>query len=330
MVCSRVQPLMNNLTFSDLERQLYQLYQSREYAQALDLATRAASRFPTEAWTVYNWRICMASLINETALALQLLEEALKAGLWYAEAQLREDPDLQPLQGLPEFERLVEECRKRQAEAQAQAAPDLITLQPEGGCQAGLQPCPLLLALHGNHKTAEGSVGFWRSAVSEGWLLALPQSSQVGGPDGYVWNDQDWAVREIQEHYATLFEQYAVDPDRVIVAGFSRGGELAIWLALSGTVEARGFIAVGPGGPFTNEPDKWVPLIEASRGPGLRGYLIVGEQDVFCYEGTLALAELLRSRDFPCELEVHPNLGHDFPPEFQQSLSRASGFILRA
>lgn len=321
---------MNDLTFSDLETQLFQLYQNGEYARALDLVTREAGRFPTEARLVCYWRICMASLINETALALQLLEEALEAGFWYAEAQLREDPDLRPLQGLPEFERLVEICRKRQAEAQAQAVPALITVQPEDQAQAGPQPCPLLLALHGNNGTAENSAGFWRSTVSNGWLLALPQSSQVRGPDGYAWNDRDWAVREIQEHVAVICEQYAVDPNRVVVAGFSLGGELAIWLALSGTIKARGFIAVGPGGPYMNEPDKWVPLIEASQGRGLRGYLVVGEQDIFCYEGTLALAELLRSRDFPCELEVHPNLGHDFPADFQQSLSRALEFILQS
>ncbi len=321
---------MNDLTFSDLERQLYQLYQNSEYAQALDLVAREASRFPTEAWRVAYWRICLASLLGEVALALQLLEEALAAGLWYAEAQLREDPDLQPLQGLPEFEQLVEVCRKRQAEAQAQAAPALITLQPEDQCQASLQPCPLLLALHGNYRTAEDSVGFWRSAVSNGWLLALPQSSQVRRPDGYAWNDRDWAVREIKEHYAALCEQYAVDPERVVVAGFSLGGELAIWLAMSGTIEARGFIAVGPGGPYMREPGKWVPLIEVSQGRGLRGYMVVGEQDIFCYEGTQALAALLKSRDIPCELEVHPNLGHDFPPEFQQSLTRALEFILQA
>jgi predicted esterase len=320
---------MKDLAFSDLETQLYQLYQSGEYAQALDLVTRAANQFPTEGVRTYYWRVCMASLLDETALALQLLEEALASGLWYAEAQLRGDTDLQSLQGLPEFERLVEVCRKRHAEAQARAAPALITLQPESGCQPGLQPCPLLLALHGNNRTAEVTVGFWRSAVSEGWLLALPQSSQIRGPDAYVWNDRDRAVREIQEHYDTLCQQYAVDPDRVIMAGFSLGGELAIWLAMSGTIEARGFIAVGPGGPYMNKPDNWVPLIEASRQRELRGYLVVGEQDVFCYEGTQALAALLRSRDLPCELEVHPNLGHDFPPRFQQSLTRALEFVLQ-
>ena len=73
-----------------------------------------------------------------------------------------------------------------------------------------------------------------------------------------------------------------------------------------------------------------MPLIETSQARGLRGYLVVGEQDVSCYEGTQALAELLRSRDISCELEVHPNLGHDFPSEFEQSLARALEFVLQA
>ena len=98
---------MNDLTFSDLQTQLYRLYQNGEYEQALDLATRAASQFPTEGVSTYYWRVCLTSLLGKTALALQLFEEALASGLWYTETQLREDPDLQPLQGLPKFEQLV-------------------------------------------------------------------------------------------------------------------------------------------------------------------------------------------------------------------------------
>ena len=92
---------MNDLTFSDVQTQLFQLYQGGEYTKALDLATRAASQFPAEGVRTYYWRVCMASLVSETALALQLFEEALEAGFWYAETQLRDDPDLQPLPDIP-------------------------------------------------------------------------------------------------------------------------------------------------------------------------------------------------------------------------------------
>ena len=60
-----------------------------------------------------------------------------------------------------------------------------------------------------------------------------------------------------------------------------------------------------------------------------RGYLIVGEQDELSLRGARALADILRSSGIACELEVHPNLKHDFPPTFEQSLNNALKFILQ-
>ena len=40
----------------------------------------------------------------------------------------------------------------------------------------------------------------WGPAVSRGWLLGLPQSSQVAGPDMFVWDEREWAAREVQAH----------------------------------------------------------------------------------------------------------------------------------
>ena len=62
---------MNRLSFNDLLTQAYQLYQAGEYVQAFDLLTRLAGRFPTEAHTLYFWRICLTSRMDRTALALQ-------------------------------------------------------------------------------------------------------------------------------------------------------------------------------------------------------------------------------------------------------------------
>lgn len=320
---------MSELTFDALLNRAYQLYQMEEYVQALDLLTREAGQFPEQAQTLYFWRICLAARARRMALAIQLLGEALAAGHWYPEAQLRGEEDLEPLQGLAEFEKLVEVSRQRHAAVQAKAVPLLLTLEPEKESPADLPSPPLLLALHGNRSNARSAVDHWRPAVDLGWLLALPQSSQVGGPEAYIWDDRDWAEREIKEHYAALREQQVFDPRRVVVGGFSLGGELAIWLALSGAIEARGFIAVGPGGPLMREPDNWIPLIEAGQSRGLRGYIVLGEQDAFCHDSAQALTQMLWARDIPCQLEVHPGLGHSFPREFRRSLARALEFILR-
>jgi len=317
---------MSDSAFNALLTQAYGLYRQGEYASALDLITRQADHFPERGQTLYFWRMA-----GDTPLALRLLAEALEAGHWYPERQLRQDEDLRPLQGLPEFERLAETSRQRYATAQALAKPELLVLPPAPAATG--EPLPLLLALHGNMNTAAASADFpgprgvaragWRPATQWGWLVALPQSSQVGGPDAYVWDDRDWAGREVQGHYASLAAQYLVDRARGVLAGFSLGGETAIWLALTAAIPARGFIAVAPGGPMTRQPDAWAPLIEASPARGLRGCLVLGEQDVPNCENGLVLAALLHARGIPCEVEVHPDLGHDFPPGFAHSLGRA-------
>jgi len=44
--------------------------------------------------------------------------------------------------------------------------------------------------------------------------------------------------------------------------------------------------------------------------------------------GNLAVSRAMGD-DFPVELEVHPDLGHDYPLDFQKSLTCALAFILQ-
>lgn len=106
------------------------------------------------------------------------------------------------------------------------------------------------------------------------------------------------------------------------------GGEVAMRLALEGAVKTRGFIVVALGGLLSREPERAIALIEANQARRLRGYFVLGEQDAGHYEGAKALVGLLRTRNIPCEFESHAELGHAFPPDFEQSLKRALAFVL--
>jgi hypothetical protein len=298
---------MSNSTFSELLKRSFQLYKQEKYSQALNLVVREFTNFPEQAHRLYFWRACLASLTGKTEQALARLEEAVEAGYWYNQQQLREDSDLDSLQGLPRFEGLVETCLERQVVAQAAATPTLITLEPEGASGFAGPPWPLLLTLHGNNNTAEAAAADWGAATSLGWLVALPGSSQVTGPGAY----------------SCLTERYEIDRERVVLGGFSMGGGLAVWLALSGVVQAQGFVVVGPYVPDMDQ-------LLASRGErqaSLRGYIIVGEEDDACYEIALALAENLNEQGLRCELVVYPALAHEHPPDFETSLARALDYI---
>jgi acetyl esterase/lipase len=314
---------MSEPAIGAIEQEFHTLCSQAQYAAAYELATREAGRFPESAQAiVYNWRFCSACLMGDPALALRLIEEALAAGYWYGEADLREDADLASLQGLPEFERLIARSSQRRDAVLAQAKPRLKLIKPKGATA----PYPLLLALHGNNSNIASSERYWRAAAEHGWLVALPQSSQAMSEHGFGWNDHNWSVGEVVRHFATIQEDYAIDHEQVIVAGFSMGGGLAAWLALSGELPARGFIAIGP---FLDRVESVLPLLDAPRERPLRAYLVASQRDAYCYGVAQKLAELLPTHGIACELELHPDLGHDFPPAFERSLIKGLDFIMR-
>lgn len=317
---------MSVQTFNDLYTQAMEYHGRQEWANALDVLTREGERFPDDAPTVLYLRSCMAMRIEQPDLALRLIQEALDRGYWYGEQVMRESPSWQPLQGVPEFERLVEINKVRQEEFRTK--PQLFIQEPEGAC-AEDRTCPLFIALHGNNSNAGQTLHGWRAIVEQGWLLAVPQSSQAMMVHAFLWNDQETALREIEEHYARLRKEYRFDQEQSVIAGFSMGGETALRASLLGTLPVRGFVLLGPGGDTMANPEAWLPLIEGAMDRGLRGYIFVGDREPQQYQEDIrTTAELLDANGIPTKLETIPGIAHVYPEDFGPYLSRALAFVL--
>ena len=186
-----------------------------------------------------------------------------------------------------------------------------------------------LMALHGNGATAQSSVDFWKPAASAGWLVGIPQSSQAMWKDAYVWSDMDVAQEEIEKHITLLSRQYAVDAGRTVLAGHSMGGELAIWLALTGAIAARGIVTLGAGGPMMDNPEGWRDIIESFSGAPPRLYLIYGEADrTIPQQNSHLLADMLQKAGFACEVESLPGVGHEYEPAYIAPFLRGLKFVL--
>lgn len=316
---------MNRLNFREIFERANELYQEERYAQAYALLTQEAERFPGWENRFYFWRMCLATRKGDRELALKIFNQAVEGGQWFYESGLREDADLALLQGHPEFERLAAISRARQDEARAQATPTKLVYKPET-VLAEDERWPLLIALHGNNNSALDSADFWRPTIAQGWLFALPQSTQAGGPESFVWSDLDWAEEEIRGHWDDLRGEYPIDPDRLVVGGFSMGGRLAIRLALSGGLPARGFLAICPYLPVEDGFD-WEPLYASAPAGRLRGYFITGEQDSANHLGSERMAASLNELGVACEIESFPDMGHAYPPGMYDCLQRALDFL---
>lgn len=319
---------MTTTDFEELQSQIQANYQAGDYAAALELATQNEDSFPEKNPLIAYWRICMLALLGDEDEAILLLADKLAEGIWYSDVLLRKSPSLEPLQASPEFQALLERNRQVQ-EQDKQTLYPLITFRPQDACQEDDPPCPLFIGLHANGSTARASIDYWKPAGGAGWLVAVPQSSQAMYKDANVWDDLDITSEEIQKHFYLLSQQYAIDPEQIILAGLSMGGEVAIWLALNGVIQANGFLVINPQGPLMDEIEKWGPHIEKSSGMHLRGAIIMHEEDkTISPGGTRDLVEMLNRGGIPTELELTPGLGQGLAEPYEVSLLRGIDYII--
>jgi len=318
---------MPDLTFEDLSQQIQSHFVARTYADGLALAENYTEQYSAKQPVLDYWRACLAARLNNSARVVEILETALAHGTWYGEAFLRDSPSLEPMLGDPDFERLLDISRQMQINDPANALP-LLVVRPESECRQPEDPCRLLLFLHSNTDTAIANLEYWQSAPKDGWLLALPQSASAMWAGSYAWSNHQTAADEIETHVAKLTEQYALDTSKTILAGFSMGAEIALSLALSGRVQAQGFLLLAPGGPYMDNIERWAPLIKAAQGRSLRGAVITGLADTTIpHDNVRALVTALNAAGIPTDHEEHIDLAHEYPPPFPEHLRRALAFI---
>lgn len=318
---------MDFLTFDALQSHLLELFKDENYDLVRQLAAEQVTSFPEQFHILAYWQITAATRQKDFNAALQVIRKLLERGFWFGETVLLNSPSLQPLQELPEFLSLVEASRALRLHTEKETFP-LIILRQQDHCQKDGPPCPLMIALHTDGGVIQDSLDFWKPAAAEGWITAAPESTQAMWKGSYIWTDHEVAAQDIQRHYSALVSKYAIDEKRVLLAGHSMGGETAMWLALSGKIQTQGFITFGPAGPIIEEPELWLDLFQNAAERGIRGYIILGEEDENIHQDNIRiLVDLLNATGVPTELESIAHAGHDFDPVYNDSLRRALEFF---
>ncbi|GCE28786.1 alpha/beta hydrolase [Dictyobacter alpinus] len=313
---------MSNMTYQDLNEQFFKLHGAKEYEQAVTLLAGKEQQFPEHARDIYYNRLCVEALASKQSEALQTLKQALEQGYWYAPEWLQKDADLVSLRELPEFKEAIKICEQHLETAQFMARPELVVL-PAGTTETRY---PLLVAMHGNNGNAANNSEPWTGVAEHGWLVALPQSSQIVGQDAYIWDDRMKSTHEIQAHLETLWQKHSLDPRRVVLGGFSMGGGQAVWMALHKSVLTLGFVALAPY-LTKDELDALPALLAEHQTPHIRGYIIVSERDQECLPIAHQIADIMHNANLPCELEIIPDLGHSYPKDFSERVIKALAFV---
>lgn len=319
---------MSELSFDELNTQIAQHFRDQTYAQGLMLVEKYRERFSEHLAHLNYFGMCLAARLGDKPKVIALLGETLRHGIWFSENTLHESPSLLPLLGDPEYEKLVALSVEMQRKDFG-TGKSLMVVHPRGSCGRDTATCPALIALHSNGEMPQDTLAGWGIAAQDGWLVGVPISSKtLWAGSGHFWLDHENAADEVMTQFANLEMGYNLDPERLVLGGFSMGGEVALWMALKGILAVRGFILLGPGGPLLDDPDEWLPLIQESKDLGLRGYVIFGEEDrSIPQDGIRKTVAKLNEHDIPTLLEVRNGLAHEYPPEFIRVLEDAFRFI---
>lgn len=311
-------------TYADLNQQMILHFQNKEYAQAFDLITNEGKNFPEQHPFIEYWKMCAAARLDKHEQVYEIAEKNLSEGLWYGEIMWRQTPSFQSLQGDAKFEQIVSTSLAIQEKETPLQEPVVIKQLPDSYSENS----PLLIALHGNQSTASDTLPFWQEAVSNGFVLAVPQSSQAIFKGAYVWDNLDISFEQIKSCYENLRKETRFDEKKIFLAGHSMGGLLAIQMALTGELQANGLIVNGPALPFGDNQEEFEKLLSLARERKLRVYFIVGEKDVDIERDAIKVfADKLKSAGIACELETVAGATHDYNPDYDSAFVRALNFV---
>lgn len=307
--------------YQAMRQRIGELYQQGEYAQAAEILQGALSTFPDHLLAnTYNLALLYAAL-GEYEKGIQALQYGLDHGVWYGLWDFVADV-WEPFKELEPFAQIQARCEAQRQEAQKQARPELIVVPPQGYTPD--KKYPLFIALHGGGETVADLQPHWTSGKLENeFIVAFVQSSQVVSMSGFSWEEHETARKEIADAYQTVAQEYAVDPDQIVIGGFSSGGCAAIRLALDEAfIPVRGFIALCPPKP---EPFRAEDVAKA-KARGLRGTLLTTEMDPRL-ELQKGMAETFQKEDLLHQFVVTPNIGHWYPDDLDERIDQAIDHI---
>jgi predicted esterase len=304
-------------TYEEMRTHLVQLYSEQKYQEAAALLESVLDGFPNKLrQNTYNLALIYAHL-EEYEKGITALTYAVDRGIWFGKYDF-ENEFWGPYKEFAAFNEILKQCETHRAEAQRIAEPEISVLTPDG--YAKQESYPLFLALHGGGGNMADFKDVWKSPkLEKEFVVGYLQSSQVVSMDGFSWTEDIELTREeIADAYGKILDEYSVDPERIIIGGFSSGGVAAIDVALTNTVPVTGFIALCPAKPGCFDAKR----VAEARKHGIRGTILTTEMDQRLPDQR-AMADLMRAEGLQYQFVVTPNIGHWFPEDLETQIDQA-------
>lgn len=308
----------------DLRQKLREAAARGDLATAETIAEAMVSHDADDAMAAFDLARVRAAR-GRTADALGALQQAAERGFHY-KATLARAVVLDPVRELPGFADVI-------ARVEANASEQLRRFEQGPARKARVvhhdapstaaRPLPLIVGLHPSGGSAAQFAPLLRSlAKARGAHLVLPQGLTPLGA-GWDWGVAEHAFHLIERAIAQARERAPIDPARIVVVGYSGGGNAGFDLALSRPDLFAGVVLIA--GSYE---ERTAPVPRAA--PKLpRVALLIGDRD-HRFASNREAEAALRAAGGAVELRVYPGLGHALPPHVDRELRGALDFVAPA
>lgn len=315
-------PRQQQARVQELTNQVIQAAEKKDYDKALKLALEARD-VADIGLTNYNVA-CMYSLKGKTDEAFKYLERSLEQGGTGVNMveQIENDSDLDSLRKDKRYAPLLKQAKNMKRGERVDFKWRIVT--PKNFDKD--KKAPLLVALHHLGGSMDAAVERWKDAADEvGAILLCPQGT-IRTDDGvYQWGmSTDEIEKNVMRAMDAAMDDYNIDQDKVVLAGFSQGGWITWHLGLTHPDTFRGLIPVG--GPYRQAASSISTQKELKK---LRVYVMVGgdEREEILQSNRDAAGELEKI-GAKVNLKVYRGIGHDFPSNAKEEQIAALKFVL--
>lgn len=284
------------------------------WAEAVRYYTELRIILPFEAMTCYRSAVCYAHLGRQDE-AFASLNEAVLFG-WDDKEGIVAEEAFQSLRADPRFRKILDQVDAVRDEPILVYVPDTVDRT---------KPAPLIVALHGRGENPHAHLSFWKDAADRlGAVVTAPRGVRKGHigllntwdkPDIESTRDTSDIDAEasktvVDEAIALAAEKCGIDERRIVLAGYSQGGAVALRLLVDDPHRYAGAFTMAT---LYKSPgvDAWRKANETRK---IRVRLLTGELDRLKRHSEKAKRELTEA-GVEVTLISMPSVGHEPPAD---------------
>lgn len=316
--------LFNITAIAQTDNNFYELaneaYDNGEYAQSAELFVSSFNNSSTDErtkmYSAYN-AACAFSLSSNKKQALKYAKIALESGM----LNFEEDKDFDNIRNTGKFKKIIKASNIRIAALKSPPNKLPITYMPKGYNKD--EAHPLIVILHGYGGNPANIIELYKPLANErNSILLSCRASEIMTENSFYWDyENKEALTFLRRQIESTIKKFNVDPQKVMLTGFSQGGYLTYDFGLKNADLFSALLPVAGRIPQKLEQHQLA-------NKNLKIYSIAGLQEP---ESFLATYEKLDDRLDKLNIEYQLkfyNIGHEYPKNNEEELLKAFDWLM--